>query len=531
MMTDLAEVFYPPSSALPASPPTSDDNVADRDVGKDGGCIVRTDLGHGWTLIRRRPASISELPEVRCAVLGNVDAGKSTLLGVLTRGECDDGRGRARALVFRHPHEQTTGRTSSVGQEMLAFDVAGRVLRPAANYPLANQTLLWQDLCPRAAKVITFFDCAGHERYLRTTMFGLAGSSATYALLVVGANDGGALLGMTKEHLMLAWSLGLKVILVLTKIDMAPPNVRDATLQALMRLVKRLSQGRRSPLVVREPPEALTVAASNLLAHVVPVVPISSVSGQGIELLLTLLNALPLHNNAEEREAEGGNPGQRTEFAITETYSVPGVGTVVSGALLSGSVSVNQTLHLGPDTVGQFVATQVKSIHLKRISVQSVSAPHTLALALKRVKRSQIRKGAVLLSQLPTNVPLNNGLCDANFGLMGGLSGVCWEFLADIVVLFQHSTTIAAKYQAVVHCGVVRQTAQVVAIDTAEGVVRMGDRARVRFRFTRYPEYLRLHSKILFREGRTKGIGKIVQLIAPSSNASPSPNPTAVLIQ
>jgi GTPase len=51
----------------------------------------------------------------RVAVTGNVDAGKSTLLGVLTHGVLDDGRGVARQKLFRHKHEMETGRTSSVG--------------------------------------------------------------------------------------------------------------------------------------------------------------------------------------------------------------------------------------------------------------------------------------------------------------------------------------------------------------------------------------------------------------------------------
>jgi len=88
-------------------------------------------------LLRLPPPSIALIPEVRCAVVGNVDSGKSTTLGVLTRGmlhprlfswgmksfNCslgplDDGRGRARVALFRHKHEIETGRTSSVGMEV-----------------------------------------------------------------------------------------------------------------------------------------------------------------------------------------------------------------------------------------------------------------------------------------------------------------------------------------------------------------------------------------------------------------------------
>lgn len=61
----------------------------------------------------------------RVAVVGNVDAGKSTLLGVLTHGELDNGRGYARQRLFRHKHEIESGRTSSVGNDILGFDSFG----------------------------------------------------------------------------------------------------------------------------------------------------------------------------------------------------------------------------------------------------------------------------------------------------------------------------------------------------------------------------------------------------------------------
>jgi GTPase len=49
-----------------------------------------------------------------------------------------------------------------------------------------------------------------------------------------------------------------------------------------------------------------------------------------------------------------------------------------------------------------------------------------------------------------------------------------WEFDADIAIL-THSTTIAPKYQAVIHCEIVRQAARVVAMDRER--LRSGDRA------------------------------------------------------
>ena len=51
---------------------------------------------------------------VKVAMVGNVDSGKTTLVGVLSKGLMDDGRGQARLRVFNYPHEAQNGRTSSI---------------------------------------------------------------------------------------------------------------------------------------------------------------------------------------------------------------------------------------------------------------------------------------------------------------------------------------------------------------------------------------------------------------------------------
>ena len=60
--------------------------------------------------------------DVRIAVIGNVDSGKSTMVGVMTKSIMDDGRGSARQKVFNFSHEAANGRTSSIGQEIMGFD-------------------------------------------------------------------------------------------------------------------------------------------------------------------------------------------------------------------------------------------------------------------------------------------------------------------------------------------------------------------------------------------------------------------------
>ena len=63
----------------------------------------------------------SYIKEIRVAVIGNVNSGKSTFEGSLTKNIKDDGRLYARKFVFYYPHESETGRTSSIAEEILGF--------------------------------------------------------------------------------------------------------------------------------------------------------------------------------------------------------------------------------------------------------------------------------------------------------------------------------------------------------------------------------------------------------------------------
>jgi len=111
--------------------------------------------------------------EVRCAVVGNVDSGKSTTLGVLTRGALDDGRGKARIGLFRHKHEIESGRTSSVGMEILGFSPAGLPILPSfhagtsealhgydklsfAPTTARREKIGWDEISSQSAKVVSF---------------------------------------------------------------------------------------------------------------------------------------------------------------------------------------------------------------------------------------------------------------------------------------------------------------------------------------------------------------------------------------
>ncbi|XP_033113346.1 GTP-binding protein 1-like [Anneissia japonica] len=427
-------------------------------------------------LIRAR-AEEEDFLEVRVAVVGNVDAGKSTLLGVLTHGELDNGRGLARQRLFRHKHEMESGRTSSVGNDILGFDSQGQVVNKPDSH---GGNLDWVRICEESSKVITFIDLAGHEKYLKTTVFGMTGHVPDFGMLMIGSNAG--IIGMTKEHLGLALALNVPIFVVVTKIDMCPPNVLQDTLKLLLRILK--SPGcRKIPVLVNSQDDVVTSATNFSSERVCPIFQVSNVTGENLDYLKMFLNLLTTRMKCDESDP--------AEFQIDDTYSVPGVGTVVSGTTLKGVIRVNDTLLLGPDPLGQFQSVIVKSIHRKRMPVKVVKAGQTASFALKKqIKRSHVRKGMVMVS--PRMKP-----------------EACWEFEGEILVL-HHPTTISARYQAMVHCGSIRQTASIIYMNKEH--LRTGDKAIVHFRFIKNPEFIHADTRMVFREGKTKAVGRIVKV-------------------
>ena len=79
----------------------------------------------GEFLIRENANNQTSCMELKIGVAGNVDSGKSTTIGTLTKGLLDDGRGKARLHVFNYKHEIDSGRTSSIGRQIMGYDKNG----------------------------------------------------------------------------------------------------------------------------------------------------------------------------------------------------------------------------------------------------------------------------------------------------------------------------------------------------------------------------------------------------------------------
>lgn len=414
---------------------------------------------------------------IKIAVAGNVDSGKSTLAGVLLNNCLDDGRGKCRSLILRNKHEQETGRTSCISFNNLILN------------------------SPNQRKILSFIDLAGHEKYLKTTVFGLTGLFVDYGLVLVGANMG--ITKMTKEHLAILLYLKIPIIVLMTKTDLCPDNVYEKTESTLRRILKLPLFNVRPYFFPKDQSKCdiemeKFLELKNPLDTFIPVLPISNKTGDNLENLKNLLSDL-LPKQHWNKDIDG------SIMYIDSTFQVKGIGLVLSGTLRGKSIKLNQRLWLGPIN-NKFIEMRVRSIHNNvRENVSELLDGQVGCLAIKfigkeDIPREHIRKGVLVFD-------------NEKF-----IKNVSRKFKAEIKIL-HHSTTIKDNYQPVLHCGPIRQTAKIKIIEdltvknTKGKNLRTGSKAIVEFTFAYRSEFLEEGVTFFFRDGATKGFGKILEII------------------
>lgn len=441
-----------------------------------------------------------EIPieELRIGVIGSVDSGKSTLTGVLTKDVLDDGRGFARSKILRYPHEKESGRTSSVAQHFIRKKVMKEHIKNN-NYDnkiKINKTDISniddKKHINEVEHTIGFIDLAGHEKYLKTTVSGINRCYIDYSCVVVGSNMG--VLRMTLEHIGISLSMNIPTFIVMTKIDLAPHSVRQKTYQDILKLLKKKAS-KRVPILVKDEVGLKRVAqyySDGDYVTPIPIFQVSSVHGNGIDTLKKYIDDLQCYQNYDYLKKQDSN------FVIESTFMIKGIGLVVSGIVRSGIIKKGDTLHIGPFG-NTFHNVLVKSIHNNfEESIPQLEAGQSGCFSIKinskvPIKRNNIRKGARIMKHP---------------NMYSGFKA--------IVKILHHPTTIKKGYQPTIHCGAISQVAKISNITDLEGkgqdYLRLGDRAVVEFKFCYRPEYIQPDTMLIFREGKTKGIGKITEV-------------------
>ena len=209
-----------------------------------------------------------------------------------------------------------------------------------------------------AAEPIGFIDVPGHRKFVQTMIAGAAGIDL--GLLVVAADDGP--MPQTREHLdILQWLGVTELIVALSKVDAVDADRREAAIDAIDELL------------------AATAYRGS------PVLPVSTVTGEGVDALSA---ALTSHRGGDRRDVD---ETQRFRLAIDRAFVLQGIGLVVTGTCFSGSIAIDDRLTLLPGGL----EARVRSIHAQNRSVLIAHAGQRIALNLsgRGVEKSSVHRG------------------------------------------------------------------------------------------------------------------------------------------
>jgi selenocysteine-specific elongation factor len=203
---------------------------------------------------------------------------------------------------------------------------------------------------------LSVVDVPGHERFVRTMVAGATGIDLF--LLVVDAGEGAR--PQTHEHLAILRLLGIeRGVVAVTKADAVDPETLELALEEARELV----------------PEAEVVA-------------VSAKTGEGLDELRA---ALARAADGVEREAAD----RPTRLYVDRSFSLRGIGTVVTGTLRSGTLGGGDELRLEP--VGRDV--RVRSVQVHDREVERAESGQRVAVSLPGVERSDVIRGDALVER------------------------------------------------------------------------------------------------------------------------------------
>ncbi|HWI41413.1 MAG TPA: selenocysteine-specific translation elongation factor [Verrucomicrobiae bacterium] len=206
---------------------------------------------------------------------------------------------------------------------------------------------------------VGIIDVPGHERFVHTMVAGVGGMDLV--MLVIAADEG--VMPQTREHLEICQLLGVKKgLVVLSKSDLVEPDWLD--------------------LVTEEVREYL---AGSFLQDA-PIVRVSSRSGEGIELLREELARQAAQ--VEEKRSDGP-----FRLPVDRVFTVTGFGTVVTGTLLSGGVSVGDEVEILPS--GR--TCRVRGLQTHGRKPERGQAGQRLAMNLQGVEHTEVERGDVVV--------------------------------------------------------------------------------------------------------------------------------------
>lgn len=205
---------------------------------------------------------------------------------------------------------------------------------------------------------VGFVDVPGHEKFIKNMVAGLPGLNLI--LLVIDASEG--IMPQTKEHIDILNLLGIHhFLIVLTKIDTIDAELKELVIEDIR------DQLLHTPLEKTE------------------IIETDAISGKGIKQLLKKIEA---YTEQTSEQVSSGTP----RLNIDRVFSVKGFGTVVTGTLLEGELTVGENCYLYPNKR----KVRIRNLQVHENNVQKAYAGQRTAINLANITREEVMRGDVL---------------------------------------------------------------------------------------------------------------------------------------
>lgn len=221
-------------------------------------------------------------------------------------------------------------------------------------------------------------DVPGHEKFINNMVAGVVGMDLV--MLVIAADEG--VMPQTREHMDILGLLGIeKSIIVLNKCDLVD--------EEWIELVEE---------EIREELDGTFLSDA-------PVVRVSAATGQGIDELVAMIEHMT------EDEVVEKDISTIPRLPIDRVFSLSGFGTIITGTLLSGTISKDDTLEIYP--IGK--TAKIRSIQVHGVDKERCYAGQRVAINLSNIRKHELQRGCVLA---PPNSMKNTDLLDVRVNVL-----------------------------------------------------------------------------------------------------------------
>jgi selenocysteine-specific elongation factor len=201
-------------------------------------------------------------------------------------------------------------------------------------------------------------DVPGHEKFVKNMVAGATGIDIV--AMVIGADEG--VMPQTREHMEICTLLGIRHgLIVMTKTDL----VEEEWLELALEDIREFSQG--------------------TFLEDAPILPVSSVTGEGIPELISALDEIA--GNIPQRP-----PSSLFRLPIDRVFTMKGFGTVITGTIVSGKINVGETIMVYPTEI----TSKVRGIQVHNQSAETAEAGMRTAINFQGLDKAAVQRGEVL---------------------------------------------------------------------------------------------------------------------------------------